>query len=303
MKFHFNFREIVSIVNILKTHWNLETPYVNIVSNSAHSVWCFESCGEIFYTRFSKPESYGETIWSSAAAFLRHAFESSVPVCEIVFSNSSKLVETLEVNNQIRLVQVLRKVPGRELTPKLLENPLVLKAWGELLGQLHACTQTLDQNLKFPSCADLWEDAKNRLPPDDEKIKLEYNEITRWLNSMDHSFNFGINHGDFRPGNGLWDGQRVHLIDFDEPVWHWFIYDISNAMLDFTDELVNRREKLELFMSGYRLHHEVEFSPHDFYMMSRCRVLLMYLWASKDSGFSVNDLNDLRRKIQNPTSW
>jgi Ser/Thr protein kinase RdoA (MazF antagonist) len=294
---------VVNLEQLLLQFWNLETHNFELMSDRAHSVWRVEASGEIFFARLSKPEIFGESIWGSAARFLRHAFDSGVPVCEILESNRKNLIESLEVNGELRLVQVLRGVPGQELNLKLLENPSILEAYGESLGQLHAAARRLDTtNLEFFKYSTFWQNVKKNIPASKPGIRLEYDMISAWLATQDETRDFGLNHGDFRPGNAFWDGQQVWLIDFDEPVWHWFANDAARAMLEFRGSLEDRRHKLETFMTGYRKHHDLEFLYQDFAMFARFRVMLMYLWSLEASEV-FDDQYDLHSRILKPYQW
>lgn len=293
----------MNLQEILQTFWNLEPQNFELISDRAHQVWRFEAKGEVFYARLSKPEIFGKRIWSSAATFLRHAFDAGVPVCKILKSRDSNLVESLEIDSKLRLVQVLRGVTGSELSVELLENPLILEAYGESLGKLHASTKTLNlQNLEFSQIRVFWANVKSNIPESANWLRNEYDILTTWFEARDFTENFGLTHGDFRPGNALWDGQKVWIIDFDEPVWHWFASDIARAMLEFTGSLEDRRAKLEVFMKGYRKHHDLNFSSTDFAMLIRFRIMLMWLWALEGSGIG-DDSYQLKARILEPFRW
>ena len=293
----------MNLQETLQTFWNLEPENLELKSDVAHQVWRFEAKGEVFFTRLSKPEIFGERIWGSAAKFLRHAFDSGVAVCEILESRDANLIESLEIDDELRLVQVLRGVPGVELTVELLENPDVLRAWGESLGRLHTSTKTLNlQHLEFSQIGVFWANVKSNIPEDANWLRNEYDSITTWFEAQDVTENFGLTHGDFRPGNAFWDTKKVWLIDFDEPVWHWFASDIARAMLEFVGSLEDRRAKLEAFMSGYREFHTLEFSSADFAMLSRFRVMLMWLW-NLNAEHELSDIYDFKNRIPNPLPW
>ncbi len=293
----------MDLEQILFNQWKLKAQDFELMSDRAHSVWHFAAAGQIFYARLSKPHIFGERIWGSAARFLRHAFDSGVPVCEILPSNQENLIESLTVNDELRLVQVLRGVPGRELNLELLENPRILEAYGESLGQLHAAATTLDTtNLEFYKYSTFWQNVKKNILATEPGIQLEYDMISAWLTTQIETRDFGLNHGDFRPGNAFWDGHQVWLIDFDEPVWHWFANDVARAMLEFRGSIEDRHQKLETFMNGYRKHRDLEFSYQDFAMFARFRVMLMYLWSLEASEV-FDDQYDLYGRILKPYLW
>ena len=70
---------------------------------------------------------------------------------------------------------------------------------------------------------------------------------------------YGLIHGDYRPGNVIWDGTSARAIDFDEPNFHWYIADVSRALLELWDQpLAERRKFRQAFMRGYLKEHTID---------------------------------------------
>lgn len=62
-------------------------------------------------------------------------------------------------------------------------------------------------------------------------------------------------HGDYGPGNVIRDGAIARTVDFDEPNVHWYIADVSRALLEFYDRPLEQRQA---FMRGYQAEHPID---------------------------------------------
>lgn len=97
---------------------------------------------------------------------------------------------------------------------------------------------------------------------------------------------YGLIHGDYRPGNVIWDGATARTIDFDEPNYHWYIADVSRALLELTDQpLAARRRYRQEFMRGYRSQHRLdEWWVTQLPFFAQHRAMLMYAWDVQEGG-------------------
>ncbi len=57
-------------------------------------------------------------------------------------------------------------------------------------------------------------------------------------------------HGDLRLANLLIDGDRIHIIDFDDCVQSWFLYDLSTAM-SLLEHLPEAMSLIHAWLAGY----------------------------------------------------
>ncbi len=97
---------------------------------------------------------------------------------------------------------------------------------------------------------------------------------------------YGLTHGDYRPGNVVWDGQVARTIDFDEPNFHWLIADVARALMELRDlPLARRRRHREEFLRGYRAEREIEpFRVGQLPYFVQHRALLMRAWDLQEGG-------------------
>lgn len=68
---------------------------------------------------------------------------------------------------------------------------------------------------------------------------------------------FSMIHADLHPGNVVVNGDRLHLIDFDDAAYGWHAYDLAIALKDYQDDPGFDTYQAAL-VDGYRQHRSVE---------------------------------------------
>ena len=117
------------------------------------------------------------------------------------------------------------------------------------------------------------------------KCERVYAELTAYMNSLPRH-DYGLIHGDYRPGNVIWDGATARTIDFDEPNFHWYIADVSRALMELTDQPLDARRRFrEAFMRGYRSRHRIDESwVTQLPFFAQHRAMLMHMWDIQEGG-------------------
>ena len=97
---------------------------------------------------------------------------------------------------------------------------------------------------------------------------------------------YGLIHGDYRPGNVIWDGTIARTIDFDEPNFHWYIADVSRALMELRAQPLPERIKYrQAFMRGYLREHSIdEWWVGQLPYFAQHRALLMHAWDLQEGG-------------------
>ncbi len=67
---------------------------------------------------------------------------------------------------------------------------------------------------------------------------------------------FSLIHADLHPGNVVINGDRLHIIDFDDSGFGWHAYDLAVALKDYQDDPAFDACQAAL-MDGYRTHRTV----------------------------------------------
>ena len=110
----------------------------------------------------------------------------------------------------------------------------------------------------FPTVQGFWKNIEPTAGSSSPELQLIYAELTYFMKGLP-SHDLGLIHGDYRPANVIWDGANARTIDFDEPNVHWYIADVSRALMDLWDQpLERRREFRKAFMRGYLSENEID---------------------------------------------
>lgn len=257
----------------------------------------------------------------AAAAWLEHLHGAGAPVPRPLRSCHGQLLEAVVEGERCWFVGALEALPGVPLSEPLAGDharPAVMRAWGAALARLHAASADYRPPpwRAFHHWRAQWRRAGARLR--DPALRRTHAELDGWLRSLPPSAStptaFGLCHADARPGNLLWDGGRVRVIDFDEPTWHWHAYDLARAMLALTGRpLGERRALLDALLVGYRRVRPL--APRwqrELPRFLRLRLLLMLAWSEEDAergtpiqaaGTDPAWAAGLRRQLLEPIPW
>jgi amicoumacin kinase len=193
--------------------------------------------------------------------------------CPAAFTSSkNKLIETLPAGDGSCFYACLfSKVPGNPVKIKSNEfNEQLFIAWGKAIGQMHSVTKDYKPRKKDIKLRPTWEeeellDIDNYVPEEKEMIKntkLLIKELELLARSKD---NFGLIHSDIHSGNFFYDGESVHVFDFDDCSYHWFASDIAiplyySILYGYQDTSDLEREQFAMnflahFIKGYEQHN------------------------------------------------
>lgn len=130
-----------------------------------------------------------------------------------------------------------------------------------------------------------------RTVQNDAELLGAYQRLTRWLEALPSGERLTC-HGDFRPANAIWDGARVWIIDFDEPVLAWPEYDVARAMSrDVEGPFPNLAAHLEGFKRGYGRTRGLNTERIQTFI--QLHALLSLSWSLEDDSWGWS--HDLRR--------
>ena len=293
--------------------WGADQDSVRLVSDGFNVVFRFVTDGQAHYLRVNHPDclTYPGK-FPAAVDFLRHVSKSGASVCRPVPSLTGHWIETLPSGYMATVVQ---EVPGSEI-PLSETDPAVFHAWGRSLGSLHNASESYvpAAGMRFLTADELWQETSECLFPHDQAGREEFRQIDAWLKAMPErtSADYGMTHSDFRPGNMRWDGETVWIIDFDEPVYHWYVSDLARALLEYSDRPIEERRMIsDQIVSGYRAVRPLDgFWLDNLSWFVRLKNLAMYAWdcayepiLPNAAAGSVNDLTPYCRRMASSTDW
>ena len=218
-------------------YWVDKPMNLRLVNNQINCVYRFECGNKGYYLRITHEQIRPMKELDAAIDFQQHLFLNNAPVCSAMRSKNARWIELIQQDDLVFLAHVCHEVPGLVMHFDHTDKG-VYTAWGQSLARLHRASQTYQPKAHhFRTWKDLWQETTDDVEYESKDLKDIYHPLDEWFahHPVTES-NFGLTHGDHRPGNVLYDGHQIHIIDFDEPVYHWFISDIAMPFLDLSSK-------------------------------------------------------------------
>ncbi|GGM03292.1 hypothetical protein GCM10010841_09660 [Deinococcus aerophilus] len=166
--------------------------------------------------------------------FTRYLDGQGVPVARPLLSETGHWVEERsDPAGGTWLAFAVARLPGHPLRASHL-TPEVVGAWGRLMGRMHVLARRYTPDPALPrrrhwhtgSVLDL-----RRLPPglDEQRRRGQalIERIKAWPRTPE---NYGLIHSDLHGNNLHWDGQTLHVFDFDDCEQHFFLNDLAVSL-------------------------------------------------------------------------
>ena len=211
--------------------WRADPESVRWISQDYNIVFRFEVAGSGHYLRICHPALHPLPKARQVMGFLRFLAAEGAPVGQPVPSVNGVYIERLDGDY---FAAAQREAPGELMEEHLLDIS-VYQAWGRSLGKLHTASRRYQPDpridYEFPTMQQFWRNIEPTARAQSPAIQRVYAELTDWMNRLPRH-DRGLIHGDYRPGNVVWDGTTAHTIDFDEPNFHWYTADICRALME-----------------------------------------------------------------------
>lgn len=289
-----------TVPSLVRERWNGDPESLRPISQDYNIVFRFEAQGRGYYLRIGHSVLHPLPKARQVMGFLRYLAASDVPVGAPAPSLRGRYIEPLGGGYY---AAAQREAPGSEMTRHRLDLS-VYEAWGQSLGKLHAASRRYQPDpaidYRFPTVQRFWKNIAPTVRASSPDLQRVYAELTEYMCSLPLR-DYGLIHGDYRPGNVIWDGATARTIDFDEPNYHWYIADVSRALMELSDQPHQRRRAFrDAFMAGYLSEHEID----DFWLtqlprFGQHRALLMHMWDVQEGG----SWSEIVRWVLRPVAW
>lgn len=244
--------------------WCNEDTSLREISLGFNDVYRFERDGIGYFLRVANPRFRSLQDVVRSTDFLLVLAETGAPVCEPIASRSGRWIEELELDGVDWIAGVTQEIPGPPLSERKLDAPL-MQSLGAALAQLHLASSQYEPapGLEFVSWRNLWRETNEHLGEGDQELQAIAASLDAWLQSRkEDPKNFGLTHGDLRLANVILAPRGPVMIDFDEPVWHWYAADLARILIDVHhNSEADAAARQEALVRGYRQHKPL--SPAD----------------------------------------
>ncbi len=297
--------------------WAAEVVEPVFVERSANAVFRFELEGRPHFLRMVHAALRDRPEVASALDYLRHLHAAGAPVCRPRPSAGGEWIERVEQGEDVFLASVVEGVAGETLLGRPPE-PAPVRALGRALGRLHRAAESYapSADRRFLRWDRNWQTNRDSLAADDGDARREAERIEAFLETLPRDAPFqGVTHADVNLGNVFWEGTQVMLIDFDEPVLHWYAADVARPFRDWLGlSRSERRRVLGDLLAGYR--EERALGPEweaAIPWLFRMKELEIFAWASRRESWAGDTLPngedrrahlaEIHRRFREPLEW
>lgn len=258
---------------------------LKLINNQINCVYRFEANNQGYYLRITHETIRSQQELLGSIDFQRHLLTHEAPICEAIPSKQGQWLEIIPQGELQFLVHVCLEVPGEIMHFDHVETTTYVQ-WGQALARLHQASKSYNPgNNHFLTGEDLWQETRDYAMLDtDPEIQTIFHRIDDWFSTKQHTDFYGLTHGDHRPGNVLYDGKKIYLIDFDEPVYYSFLADIALPFLDlYGKPFKSWKTKLDGFIEGYRRILPIpDDELNQLHWFTQMKSLNIYLWCKNN---------------------
>jgi amicoumacin kinase len=205
----------------------------------------------------------GELDW------INYLADHGVSVCRAIPSQNSNLVEVIPVDGTYFIASSFEKAPGG-FVGEDERKPELFGAIGRMIGRMHALAKEYQPG-KPEWKRHSWNEevegsAEKFLPASDQIVIAKFNDLLKYLHTLprDHD-SYGLIHIDFHEGNFFIDDGNIHLFDFDDCQYCWFVADIAIALFyaiphhcESEEGRKVARRFFDTFMEGYSRENSID---------------------------------------------
>jgi len=249
--------------------WQATPESLTHVRDGANSVYELRAAGSRFFLRVTSSRHRSREQIDAELEFLRFLASRCVAVAGPLVSLRGQWIETLRTEPRRHAV-LFGAAPGRhfEFFSSDIDRAL-FHTWGSAMGALHAASKEfVPSGAKRPywSVQNTTSCDLKEIPLAEHEARHEHEHLMRWLESVPVTTeSWGLVHGDFERTNFVLDeGGALHVYDFDDACYHWYVADIANALWAFRNAPSSDRARfLEWFLRGYRERCTIDVDVHE----------------------------------------
>ncbi|WP_409253223.1 phosphotransferase enzyme family protein [Bacillus sp. SCS-153A] len=195
--------------------------------------------GEPYILRLTHSSHRSKEQVEAGLEWVNFLHSQGVNVSLVSHSNDGKLVEEIPAGESFFYACLFDKAPGVPVRVKSdLMAPPLYKEWGRTIGKMHRVTKNYQQAgtaREHWHEDDLLKNMSSYLPEEDSDIVRKGKELIDTLLSLPaDQEEYGLIHSDIHSGNFFYQDGEIHVFDFDDSSYHWFVSDIAIPLYYFT---------------------------------------------------------------------
>lgn len=242
----------------------------------------------------------GELDW------MQYLSTNCISVPQPVHSVNGNLVEVIDADHSYFLATAFQRIPGKTILEGDECTPEIYQQWGQLLGKMHSLAKHYQPSQPSYQRAEWFAgdsvcNAESYIPTQ-VKILDKYQELISRLRTLPKDrHSYGLIHADFTDVNFFVHNHQITVFDFDDCIYHWFVYDIAVVLYDSLPWLPHGgMEKDEFaryfwryFFQGYTMENTLESSWMD-QLNLFCKLREMSLYIICHKKWDLDNLSEQR---------
>lgn len=209
----------------------------------------------------SKPELESELDW------IQHLHRCGIRIPEVYKSPNGNTVEEFKVGDSSFFASLFEKAAGShvKVDDKMFNEKLFYK-WGKMIGKMHRHTKNYQRSKGIVPRSqwdenDLLNLNKYYTGEDVPLLDNVFPIVEKIKQLPKNKDSFGLIHTDIHHGNFFYDGNEIHVFDFDDACYQYFASDIAIPLYYATNSkhfFGTREERnqfakkfLHAFLDGY----------------------------------------------------
>jgi Ser/Thr protein kinase RdoA (MazF antagonist) len=280
-----------NLANFAASQWGCVKGSLQVIGDSANHVYSFIESGHRRYLRLTSSEERTKSQIEAELDFIIYLRRGGVNTVPPIASAAGRFIEEIPFeNSSLRFACVFEEAEGERFSyDSTTSQREHFKLRGNTLAGIHALSKAYVPSGKSRRFD--WEEdrlllgAEKFLPRSEKVVWRAYDELRERLHGYPKSGQtYGLIHGDFGETNYRYRGHQLHIFDFDDACYHWFIYDLAVTIYPHGW----RREGLQLLdwlVEGYSEHMPLDVTRRDVTMFCQWRLLYMFLVYARKWGF------------------
>jgi Ser/Thr protein kinase RdoA (MazF antagonist) len=249
---------------------------------------------------------------------MEYLYAHGVSVPQPIHSINKTLVEVIDVDRSCFLVTAFQKLPGKTILDANECTPEIFEQWGQILGRMHALAKLYEPSQ--PSYRrvewardDLICNAEKYIPAQGVVLDRLHALISDLHTLPTDRNSYGLIHADFTDINFFVHNHKITVFDFDDCLYHWFVYDLATILHDSPwlprgemNEAEFVRYFWRYFIQGYTKENTLEpFWINQLTRFMKLREINLYVVYHKEWDFdniserSLEFLREIKHNIEN----
>ncbi|MCA1038222.1 phosphotransferase [Bacillus infantis] len=254
MKVFLEDEEAGRIIKDLLHSWEFDEKSIQLVRASSNFIFRFHEKGEDRILRLT-PNASAERI-KTEMDFLQELHNKYDYSFYPLSARDGSITKTADYRPIGKLTAAVFPFIHGELYEASVLDSSQLENWGSALGKFHLASQGFHESIikEAETLLQKLEWIDITLKNSNKAVRREFEAVSDWMMNL-HSAEGreGIIHFDFELDNMIWDGEKIHPIDFESFSYSWFAADIAFALRD----LPIGRRGYDCFIEGYRRHMDI----------------------------------------------